>query len=81
MESEPWPRRSHSVTVNNGSDPDASADPATSAPVYSSTETINDPFRHTVSLNAIEGIKLWDLENPSLYYSSRSAAAGRPCDR
>jgi beta-galactosidase len=58
---------SHSVTVNNGSDPDASADPITSAPVYSSTETINDPSRHTVSLKAIEGIKLWDLENPSLY--------------
>jgi beta-galactosidase len=58
---------SHSVTVKNGSDPDAAADPTTSAPVYSSTETVNDPVRHTVSLNAIEGIKLWDLGNPSLY--------------
>src|SRR5438270_6281444 len=58
---------SGSVRVNNGSDPDASADPTTSAPVHSSTETIHDPARHTVSLNAIEGIKLWDLESPSLY--------------
>ena len=58
---------SHSVTVKNGSDPDASADPITSAPVYSSTETINAPSRHTASLNAMEDIKLWDLENPSLY--------------
>jgi beta-galactosidase len=58
---------SHSVTVKNGSDPDASADPGTSARDYSSTETINDTSRHTVSLKAIEGIKLWDLENPSLY--------------
>src|SRR5437588_9720189 len=40
---------SHSVTVNNGSDPDASADPTTSAPVHSSTETIHDPARHTVA--------------------------------
>src|SRR5258705_6605629 len=72
---------SHSVTVNNGSDPDASADPITSAPVYSSTETINDPFRHTVSLNSIDGIKLWDLENPSLYtVHVRLLQAGRAID-
>ena len=37
------------------------------APVYTTTETINDPTRHTVSLQAIEGVKLWDLENPNLY--------------
>src|SRR5580704_13499002 len=58
---------SHSVTASSRSDPDASADPATSAPVYSSTETVNDPAHHTVSLKAIDGIKLWDLENPHLY--------------
>jgi beta-galactosidase len=75
-------KASHSVTVNNGSDPDTSADPATSAPVYGSTETINDPFRHTVSLNAIEGIKLWDLENPSLYtLHVRLLQAGHAIDK
>src|SRR3981189_3165396 len=72
---------SHSVTVKNRSDPDASAGPTTSAPVYSSTETINDPLRNTVSLNAIEGIKLWDLENPSLYtVHVRLVQAGRAID-
>src|SRR5947199_2702001 len=50
---------SHSVTINRGSDPDVSADPNTIAPVYSSIETINDPSRQTISLKAIEGIKLW----------------------
>ena len=72
---------SHAVTVASGSDPDAAADPATSAPVYASTETINDPARQTVSLKAIDGLKLWDLENPYSVHGSCAAAAGRPCDR
>lgn len=48
-------------------DPDAAADPATSAPVHLSTETIHDPGKQTISFQAIEGIKLWDLNTPNLY--------------
>jgi beta-galactosidase len=50
-----------------GADPDAAADPTTSAPVYASTQTVNDPARQTVSLNSIDGVKLWELESPQLY--------------
>ncbi|GGA60081.1 beta-galactosidase [Edaphobacter acidisoli] len=57
----------HTVMRVNRSDPDASADPSTSAPVYSSTETIHDGARQTISLKEIDGIKLWDLETPHLY--------------
>ena len=55
------------IDYKGGVDPDASADPTTSAPVHASTQTINDPARQTVSLKAIAGIKLWDLDNPHLY--------------
>ncbi len=57
----------HFVISEGARDHDTSADPSTTAPVYTTTETINDPTRHTVSLQAIEGVKLWDLENPNLY--------------
>jgi beta-galactosidase len=48
-------------------DPDAAASPTTAAPVYASTETIDDPAKQTLTLHQIDGIKLWDLVNPSLY--------------
>jgi beta-galactosidase len=57
----------HVVTWVNRSDSDAAADPSTSAPVYSSTETRHDAARQTISLKQLDGIKLWDLENPHLY--------------
>lgn len=60
-------RAHHAVTLGTRLDPDASADPSTSAPVYSSTETIHDGARQTVLLKAIDGIKLWGIENPQLY--------------
>jgi beta-galactosidase len=60
-------RASHAVTAINGSDPDTSADPSTSAPVHSSTETVHDPARQTVVLKEIDGIKLWELDHPELY--------------
>jgi beta-galactosidase len=71
----------HAAIPEGAQDSDASADPSTSAPVYTSTETINDPVRQTVSLPAIEGVKLWDLENPNLYtVHVRLLQAGRVID-
>jgi beta-galactosidase len=55
------------VTFTPGTDPDAAANPTTHAPVHASTQTIHDPARQTISLKSIDGIKLWDLENPNLY--------------
>jgi beta-galactosidase len=48
-------------------DPNAAMDPTTAAPVYASTETTQDPARHTVSIIGFNGIKLWDIQNPHLY--------------
>src|SRR6266851_2024946 len=60
-------KQQQAVSYKAGTDPDASADPTTSAAVHASTQTTNDPARQTVSLKTINGIKLWDLENPHLY--------------
>jgi beta-galactosidase len=48
-------------------DPNAAMNPTTVAPVYASTETVQDPARHTISLTGLTGIKLWDIQNPNLY--------------
>jgi beta-galactosidase len=48
-------------------DPNAAANPETSAPVHLSTQTINDPARHTVTLSSLQNIQLWDLNSPKLY--------------
>jgi beta-galactosidase len=45
----------------------ATADAANPGPVHLSTEDRDDPARHTVSLNQLPPIKLWDLKNPFLY--------------
>jgi len=37
------------------------------APVHASDETASDPARHTVTLNRLTGIRLWDLEQRNLY--------------
>lgn len=42
-------------------------DPTTSAPVYASVETTDDPSLHTVSLSRLSKIQLWELERPHLY--------------
>jgi len=42
-------------------------DPMTSAPVYAGVETGHDPARYQISMNRLQGIKLWDLQNPQLY--------------
>lgn len=44
-----------------------SLDPETSAPVYASPEIASDPARHTVSLNHLGKMELWDLQHPRLY--------------
>jgi beta-galactosidase len=46
---------------------EAALDPYGDAPAYASQETTADPGRYTVTLSGIEGVKLWDLENPRLY--------------
>ncbi|MEG9436737.1 glycoside hydrolase family 2 protein [Edaphobacter sp. HDX4] len=55
------------VSHNVAPDPNATSDPATSAPVHASTQTVDDPARHTLTLGQLPGIKLWDLANPNLY--------------
>jgi beta-galactosidase len=48
----------------------SSSNPAsgsTPAPVHASEETTTDPTRQTVSLQHLDGIRLWDLEHPHLY--------------
>jgi beta-galactosidase len=60
-------KSSSPVHAGATADPDASADPTTSAPANSSTQTIHDPARNTVALKEIDGIKLWDLDTPHLY--------------
>jgi beta-galactosidase len=69
------------VTLSTASDPDAAMDPATSAPVYASTQTRNDPAKHTVSLTDLGDIKLWELEHPQLYtVHVRLLHNGKPLD-
>ena len=60
-------KASRSFRVSSASDPDAADDPVTSAPVYLSTETVNDPAKQTIWFTEIDGIKLWDLASPNLY--------------
>ncbi|MES2390530.1 MAG: glycoside hydrolase family 2 TIM barrel-domain containing protein [Acidobacteriota bacterium] len=48
-------------------DPNAAADPALPAPAYASTETVSDPARHTITFDSLDGIHLWDLDNPHLH--------------
>ncbi len=62
-------------------DPEASLDPTTNAPVYLSTETRKDSARHTVTLEKLGKIELWDLEHPRLYtVHVRLLENGKPVD-
>jgi len=58
---------SKSFRVSAGGDPNSTSDPTTSAPVYSSTETVDDPTKQTLSFREIDGVKLWDIATPNLY--------------
>ena len=53
--------------ISGAVDPDALLNPVTSAPVFAGTETANDPGRNVVSLDRLEPLKLWDLDQPTLY--------------
>ncbi len=69
------------VTVSTATDNDARLDPTTNAPAYLSTETGNDPARHTVSLQKLGAIELWQLEKPKLYtVHVRLLQNGQPID-
>ncbi len=60
--------KGHSTgTLTSEPDPNAAMDPDTSAPAYASTETTQDPARHTISLTGLSGIELWHLQSPHLY--------------
>ena len=48
-------------------DTNSPLDPATSAPVHASVETASDPALHTVSLNRLGKVQLWELQQPHLY--------------
>lgn len=48
-------------------DPNAGMNPAEGANVYASAETTSDPAGHTVTLQNLKGIELWDLRTPKLY--------------
>jgi beta-galactosidase len=62
-------------------DPQASLDPTTSAPVYAGTETIQDPARHTIALESLSGVQLWELDKPHLYtVHVRLLGSGKPLD-
>lgn len=74
-------KNSSPVSHSTGSDPNATANPITSAPVHASTQTADDPARHTVTLDRLEGITLWDLTSPKLYtVHVRLLSAGRLMD-
>jgi beta-galactosidase len=60
-------KASQPAKLGDAADPNASMDPVTSADVYASTETSLDPARCTVTLKDLGSIKLWDLQQPSLY--------------
>jgi beta-galactosidase len=54
-------------TLTSEPDPNAKMDPDTAAPANATTQTTQDPARHTVTLNGLSAIKLWDIQNPHLY--------------
>ncbi len=74
-------KTSQAVRLIAKPDPNQAMDPVQGGPPQSSTETTDDPARHTIVLSALSGIKLWELRNPSLYtVKVRLLAAGRRID-
>ncbi len=60
-------RETASVSAAAAVDSSGTIDAVTAAPVYASTERMNDRTRHTVSLAGLGSVQLWDLERPHLY--------------
>jgi beta-galactosidase len=60
-------KRSQSAKISDAADPNASLNPITSAPVHAGAETVTDPGRNVVSLDRLETIRLWNLQQPTLY--------------
>ena len=60
-------RNSQPVTFSEVADVNTSLDPVTSAPVYAGAETLTDHGRNVVPLDTLGSIKLWDLQQPTLY--------------
>jgi beta-galactosidase len=60
-------RASQAIEHSAASDPNATMDPTTAAPVHASTQTKDDPARHTLTLTKLGEIKLWDHDHPQLY--------------
>ena len=60
-------RNTQTISVADAADPHAAMDPISAAPVFQSTETTEDPARHTVTLANLRGIELWKLDAPKLY--------------
>ncbi len=60
-------KSAQAAKISGNADADASLDPATSAPVYASTETGKDGGRNVVLLDKLDAIQLWGLRQPTLY--------------
>jgi len=60
-------RASQAIEHSAALDPNAAMDPMTIAPVHASTQTKQDPARHTITLTKLGEIKLWDHDHPQLY--------------
>ena len=60
-------KTSQSAKISDAADPNASLNPVTSAPVHAGAETVTDPGRNVVSLDRLGAIRLWDLQQPTLY--------------
>ncbi len=60
-------KASSTGTLTSEPDPNAKMAPDTAAPANASTQTTQDPARHTIILKGFSGIKLWDIQNPHLY--------------
>jgi len=61
-------RASQAIEHSAAPDPNAAMDPTTNAaPVHASTQTKDDPARHTLTLTKLGEIKLWDHDHPKLY--------------
>ena len=74
-------RATHTIALAAATRENAALDPYTDAAVYSTTETIKDPTRYTVSLAHLGNIQLWDLAQPHLYtVHVRLLRAGRVID-
>ena len=56
-----------SAKISIAADSNASLNPMTSGPVHVGGETGTDPGRNVVSLDNLGAIKLWDLQQPTLY--------------